>query len=91
MKWELWKGLWRMWVGYAWEVLGLRGPDEGGGGFYVTAQGAGPKVAGMDFHGAEVEVVRCACVGRVGTRGIVVRETKFTVVVVTRGDKLRSK
>jgi hypothetical protein len=30
-------------------------------------------------------------VGRVGTRGIVVRDTKFTFVVVTRRDEVRSK
>jgi ribonuclease P protein subunit POP4 len=43
-----------------------------------------------DFHGAEVEVVRSRCAGRVGVRGIVVRDTKFTFVVVTEGDEVKS-
>lgn len=88
-----------------WEVLGLRSADgngdgdgdgdggEGmrsvGRGAYVTAQSAGSKLASADFHGAEVEVVRSRCAGRVGVRGIVVRDTKFTFEVVTRGDVVK--
>jgi ribonuclease P protein subunit POP4 len=56
----------------------------------VSAQNHGPLLASLDYHGAEVEVVRCGCVGRVGTKGIVVRDTKFTFVVVTRRDEVRS-
>ena len=82
-----------MWVGYAREVLlGLDvkdgGGDEGRKGVYVTAMGVGSKLAGMDFHGAELEVVRCGCVGRVGCRGIVVRETRGVFVVVTRRNRV---
>ena len=70
-----------------------KGKGEAGGGKnggYVTASGAGSLLASADFHGAEVQVVRSRCVGRVGVRGIVVRETKFTFVVVTRGDGVKS-
>lgn len=87
-----------------WEVLGLTaGEGDGGGavsdggqmtglegkGAYVTAQSAGSRLASADFHGAEVEVVRSRCVGRVGVRGIVVRDTKFTFEVVTRRDVVK--
>lgn len=91
-------GLNRLWKGYFWEVLGLT-PGigsgsravEGGSKVVVSAQNQGALLASLDYHGAEVEVVRCGCVGRVGTRGIVVRDTKFTFVVVTRKDEMRSK
>ena len=56
---------------------------------YVTSQGAGPVIASADFHGAEVEVVRSRCVSRVGVRGSVVRDKKFTLVVITRRDEVK--
>lgn len=56
----------------------------------VTALSHGSKLVSADFHGAEVEVVRSRCAGRVGVRGIVVRDTKFTFVVVTEGDEVKS-
>jgi len=88
-KWEVYVGLNRMWKGYVWEVLGLKG--SAGGNRMVSAQNHGALLASLDYHGAELEVVRCGCVGRVGTKGIVVRDTKFTFVVVTRRDEVRSK
>ena len=42
-----------------------------------------------DFHGAEMEVVRCTDVGKVGIKGIVVRDTKFTFVVVTKKNEVK--
>lgn len=101
VNWGVWVGVWGLWVGYVWEVLGLRVPDEdeagaegkrkGRGSEDVTALAAGPKIASLDLHGADVTVVRSTCTGRVGTSGIVCRETKFTLVVVTRENQLRSK
>lgn len=46
-----------------------------------SGNGAG-MLASADFHGMEVEVVRCIDLGRVGCRGIVVRETRSTVTIV---------
>ena len=86
-KYEIYVPLRRMWIGYMWEILGLEKSEKS----YVTAQGVGSKLASADFHGAELQVVRSRCVGRVGTRGIVVRDTKFTFVVVTMKNELRSK
>jgi len=34
-------------------------------------------------------VVRSACVGRVGIRGIVVKDARFVFELVTRGDRLK--
>lgn len=93
-RWEVYEGLNRLWRGYVWDVLGLRTQATGEGNVVdmkeVSAQNHGPMLASLDYHGAEVEVVRCSCVGRVGTSGIVVRDTKFTFVVVTRQDQVRS-
>ena len=66
--------------------LGGRKPEE----VNVTALSHGSKLVSADFHGAEVEVVRSRCAGRVGVRGIVVRDTKFTFVVVTERDEVKS-
>ena len=91
-RYALYEGLHRLWLGYVWEVLGL--VDREGkprAGVRLGPDEAGPKMAAADWHGAEVQVVRCGCVGRVGARGIVVKDTKFTLAVVTRGDRLISK
>ncbi len=99
-RYEVYKGLNRLWRGYVREVLGLGGRnpsardrDEGRGeakAKQISAQHHGAVLASLDFHGAELEVVRCGCVGRVGTKGVVVRDTKFTFVVVTERDVVRS-
>ncbi|KAL4821391.1 hypothetical protein BDW67DRAFT_48837 [Aspergillus spinulosporus] len=56
----------------------------------VSALAHGSKLVSADFHGAEVEVVRSRCSGRVGLKGIVVRDTKFTFVVVTQKDEVKN-
>jgi ribonuclease P protein subunit POP4 len=56
----------------------------------VSALAHGSKLVSADFHGAEVEVVRSRCSGRVGLKGIVVRDTKFTFVIVTPKDEVKS-
>ncbi|PWY84852.1 putative ribonuclease P complex subunit Pop4 [Aspergillus heteromorphus CBS 117.55] len=83
-KYEVFQELNRLWVAYMQGVLDLGG-RRGGGGPLVTATAQGSKLVSADFHGAEVEVVRSRCAGRVGVRGIVVRDTKFAFVLVKRG------
>ncbi|RDW70928.1 RNase P/RNase MRP complex subunit [Aspergillus mulundensis] len=56
----------------------------------VSALAHGSKLVSADFHGAEMEVVRSRCPGRVGLKGIVVRDTKFTFVVVTEKDEMKT-
>jgi ribonuclease P protein subunit POP4 len=91
VRWEVWEGVHRMWLGYVREILGIRSGGGGGGGaeVVVDGRGAGPLLAAADLHGALVEVVRCRCVGRVGLKGIVAKETRGTVEVVTRGNQLK--
>lgn len=91
-KYEIFKGLHAMWVEYMQEVLDLKAPSSLGQGqaHPVTAASHGSKLVSADFHGAEIEVVKSRCSGRVGLKGVVVRDTKFTFVVVTRGDEVKS-
>jgi ribonuclease P protein subunit POP4 len=72
----------KLWIGYIQEVLGEN--------CVPVESGAVAKLVSADFHGAELEVVRSRCVGRVGVRGIVVRDSKFVFQVVTRGDELKT-
>ena len=85
-KYNIYEPLHSLWVGYMWEILGLKEGQRS----YLTAQSVGSKLASADFHGAELEVVRSKCVGRVGCRGIVVRDTKYTFQVITKNDILIS-
>lgn len=64
-----------LWLGYVREILGSE--------MYTGGQGAAAKLSAADFHGAEVEVVRSACVGRVGIKGIVTKETRFVLDIIT--------
>ncbi|KAI4130838.1 MAG: hypothetical protein LQ338_001515 [Usnochroma carphineum] len=85
-KYEIYVPLHRMWLGYIWEILGMvKGKQN-----WVTAQGAGAKIASADFHGAKLAVVRSKCVSLVGLRGIVVRDTKFTFQLITKKNGLKS-
>jgi len=93
-KYAIYEGLHAMWLSYIREVLGFEGPaDEGKGAWKktpITAQDAGPLMASAEFVGAAVEVVRSRCVDRVGIRGIVVREHRNSVVVITKGNKVKN-
>jgi ribonuclease P protein subunit POP4 len=80
------EGLHGLWVEYMQEILDLRLGAEN----VVTPQAHGSKLAGADFHGAKIEVVRSRCFGRVGLKGIVVRDTKFTFIIVTEKDEAKS-
>ncbi|KAL4802363.1 hypothetical protein BDV18DRAFT_65633 [Aspergillus unguis] len=94
-KYETFKVLNAMWAEYMREILDL-GPGGGAwkhpgpNGKLITASSHGSKLVSADFHGAEVEVVRSRCAGRVGISGIVVRDTKFTFVVVTAADGVKT-
>ena len=84
-RYDVYEGLHKLWCGYMAQVLGLdENPDR-----TISAVQHGSFLASADFHGAEVEVVRCGCAGRVGIKGIVVRDTKFTFVIVTRRDEVK--
>lgn len=83
---EIYEPLHALWVGYMWEILGM----SEGRKSHVTAQDAGAKLVSADYHGAEISVVRSRCVGMVGLKGIVVRDTKFTFQIVTKKDQLKS-
>lgn len=71
-----------LWLGYVREILGNE--------LYTGGQGAAAKLSAADFHGAEVEVVRSGCVGRVGIKGIVVKDTRFVFEIITPKNKIKT-
>ncbi|KAI7346752.1 RNase P/MRP, p29 subunit [Hortaea werneckii] len=76
----------RMWCAYIREILGL-GCE--GKRTFVDANSAGPILVSADYHGALLEVTRSRCLSRVGVKGIVVKDTKFTFEVVTTRDEVK--
>ncbi|KAK5996969.1 Ribonuclease P protein subunit p29 [Cladobotryum mycophilum] len=75
-RYELFEPLNKLWMGYAREILG----DD----IYTGGPSAAAKLASAEFHGAEVEVVRSHCPGRVGIKGIIVRDLKSAIEVITK-------
>ena len=87
-KYEIYVPLWRLWCGYMREVLGLDRANNSYGKF-IDPRNSGPLLCSADYHGALLEVVRSRCVSRVGVKGIVVRDTKFTFELVTQRNELK--
>ncbi|TLS28449.1 hypothetical protein PpBr36_01425 [Pyricularia pennisetigena] len=71
-----------LWLDYIREVLGSGDLRSGG-------VNAAAKLTSADFHGAEVEVVRSSCPGRVGIKGIVVKDSRFVFEIITRKNVLK--
>ncbi|KAJ5587246.1 uncharacterized protein N7459_003011 [Penicillium hispanicum] len=85
---DIFQGLHALWIEYMQEILDLKTDHRSG---MVTPASHGAKLVSADYHGAEVEVVRSRCASRVGMKGIVARDTKFTFVIVTEKDEVKSK
>jgi len=79
-KYAIFEPLHRLWIGYMHEILGPGRPVTG----TVAA-----KLASADYHGALVEVSRSRCASRVGVKGIVVKDTKFTFEVITEANEMK--
>ena len=71
----------KLWMGYIQEVLG--------GDVFVGGAGAAAKLSSAEFHGAKVEVVRSHCPGRVGIAGIVVRDRKYIMEIITKKNTIK--
>ncbi|KAI1497869.1 Rof/RNase P-like protein [Biscogniauxia marginata] len=80
-KYSVFEPLNRLWLGYIREILGSE--------LYSGGQGAAAKLSAADFHGAEVEVSRSSCPSRVGVRGIVVKDSRFTFEVITKKNTIK--
>ncbi|KAG9251884.1 Rof/RNase P-like protein [Emericellopsis atlantica] len=75
-KYEIYEPLNKLWHGYINEVLGSD--------VYTGGPNTAAKLASAEFHGAIVKVVRSRCPGRVGIKGVVVRDRKHVLEIVTR-------
>ncbi|KAK5110836.1 hypothetical protein LTR62_005547 [Meristemomyces frigidus] len=84
-KYAVYAPLHRMWCDYMREILDLKDGKRN----FVDANIAGPVLVSADYHGALVEVVRSRCHSRIGRKGIVVKDTKFTFEIVTESDDLK--
>ncbi|TQV90670.1 hypothetical protein V2A60_006882 [Cordyceps javanica] len=73
---EIYAELNKLWIGYARELLGQE--------IYTGGTGAAAKLSSAELHGATAEVVRSRCSGRVGIKGIIVRDRKFVIEIITR-------
>ena len=89
-KYSIYEPLHKLWLGYIREVLGIDevGNSENGKEVEIGSAEAA-RLCAVDYHGAEIEVVRSRCVSRVGVRGIVVKDSKFVFEVVTRKDQVK--
>ncbi|KAL8970569.1 MAG: hypothetical protein Q9183_001450 [Haloplaca sp. 2 TL-2023] len=85
-KYEIYVPLYRMWLEYTWEILGMVKGKQA----WVTAQSAGAKLASADYHGAKLMVVRSKCVSTVSLKGIVIRDTKFTFRIITEKNEIKT-
>lgn len=81
-KYAIYEPLHSLWVGYIREILGNE--------IYTGGQGAAAKLASADFHGAEVEVVRSGCVSRVGMKGIVIKDSRFVLEIITPKNRIKT-
>ncbi|TGJ83608.1 hypothetical protein E0Z10_g5135 [Xylaria hypoxylon] len=81
-KYSIFAPLNNLWIGYIREILGTE--------LYNGGQGAAAKLSAADFHGAEVEVSRSRCPSRVGVRGIVVKDSRFTFEIITRQNQVKT-
>ncbi|PNY26416.1 Ribonuclease P protein subunit p29 [Tolypocladium capitatum] len=75
-RYDIYEPLNELWRGYAREVLG--------NDIFTGGPTAAAKLASAELHGALAEVVRSRCPGRVGIEGIVVRDRKFVLEIITR-------
>ncbi|KAK4499842.1 hypothetical protein PRZ48_008028 [Zasmidium cellare] len=84
-KYAIYEPLHLLWCGYMREILGLKDGKK-----QVNANNAGPFLVSADYHGAVMEIVRSKCVSRVGLKGIVVKDTKFTFELITAKNELKT-
>lgn len=85
-RYSIYEPLHTLWCDYIQSILGIKdNPTR-----LLEAQSLGPLLASADYHGALLEVVRSRCVSRVGLKGIVIKDTKFTFELITIENELKS-
>jgi ribonuclease P protein subunit POP4 len=81
-KYAIFKPLHNLWTGYIREILGKNIWDGNGD--------AAAKLSSADFHGAKIEVSRSSCPSRVGLKGIVIKDSKFTFEIITAKNRVKT-
>lgn len=83
-KYEIYTPLHHLWLGYMQEILGTHSDK-----FRGATQASAAMLCSADYHGAFFEVVRSRCPSRVGIKGIVARDTKYTFEIITAKNELK--
>ncbi|KAI9772477.1 MAG: hypothetical protein M1840_000682 [Geoglossum simile] len=79
-KYAIYEPLHQMWIGYMQELIAGQVP---------VTPAVVAKFVSAEFVGAQLEVVRCRCVSRVGIKGIVLKDSKFVFDIITRSDEIK--
>ncbi|KAK8060760.1 hypothetical protein PG996_010690 [Apiospora saccharicola] len=80
-KYAVFEPLKQLWIGYMREVLGSH--------LYTGGPACAAKLCAAEYHGAEVEVTRSGCPSRVGIKGIVIKDSKFSFEIITPKNELK--
>lgn len=83
-KYSIFEPLHELWVGHMQEILGANAES-----FKAVNLGSAAILCSADYHGAHLEVVRSRCPSRIGLRGIVIRDTKYTFEIITTSNALK--
>lgn len=82
-----------LWSGYMAELLDLPSLEKGGWSPNLNEETRQlqlqMRICRADFHGAAVKVVGADCSTHIGLQGIVVMETKNTIQIISKDNKLR--
>jgi len=93
LRYEQLKPLNKLWVGYMEELLDLGGMEEAGWtpavGEDVRQENLQSKLCRADLHGALVKVTKASCPSHVGVTGLIALETRNTVQIISKDNKLR--
>ncbi|KAI8942722.1 hypothetical protein NX059_000770 [Plenodomus lindquistii] len=86
-KYALYEPLHNLWTQYMQDILGLNHADRAA---HIIPSASGQLLASADMHYANVTVVRSRCVSRVGLEGLIVHDTRFTFVIITKRNVVKS-
>jgi len=82
-----------LWTGYMEELLDLANLEKGGWSPNLNEETRQlqlqMRICRADLHGASVKVVGATCSSHIGVQGLVVMETKNTIQIISKDNKLR--
>jgi len=93
LKYDQFRPLHDLWVAYMEELLGLDGLEKAGWtpglGEDARQEQLQTRLCRADLHGALVKVTKASCPSHVGVTGIIALESRNTVQIISKDNKLR--